>query len=276
MSLATSDVKFLQDLIVRRSGHVVSDQQSYLFDTKLQPVASSQGFDTVQELVNKARTSNSHLLSEAITEAMTINETFFFRDMHPFEALQNGIIPNLIEQRADSKRLWIWVAACSTGQEAYSIGVTLREHFPILNDWDVKILATDLCEKVLDKASSGVYSQFEVNRGMPARMLVKHFDRRGTQWEVKPEVRKMMEFKKINLLNNWPVFDKFDVVFLRNVLIYFSRDNKEAILKRIRKNMVDDGYLILGGGESLININAPYERETIDQLVCFRPDDEGK
>ncbi len=264
-------VEFLQDLIVKRSGHVVSNQQSYLFESRLTSVVKSEGLTSLGELVAKMRTTHSPQIADSVTEAMTINETFFFRDIHPFETLQHVVIPSLIKTRDTRKELSIWTAACSRGQEPYSIAMVLREYFPELVDWKIKIQATDISDEILAKAEKGEFSQFEVNRGLPAKMLIKHFERKGASWFVKDELRKMLDFKKVNLNDTWSIFQKFDIVFLRNVLIYFSTETKQAILKKIRSVIAEDGYLFLGGGECLLGIDAPFRRETVEQSVCFQP-----
>ena len=260
MPLQPSDVTFLQNLIAERSGQIVTADQGYLLDLHLKPIAIEEGLDSVEQLVARARKSNSTRLGDRLTEAMTINETFFFRDLHPFNALRDTIIPRIIEEKKD-KTLKIWTAACSSGQEPYTLGILLREHFPQLSDWNVRITASDISDKVLKKASSGSYTQFEVNRGMPVKLLVKFFSRNGDQWIVKNEVRDMMEFKKLNLAKPWFMADKFDIVFIRNVLIYFSVETKTSILSRIHRSMRPGGYMFLGGGESLINVNVPFDRE---------------
>ena len=270
MPLQPSDVTFLQNLIAERSGQIVTADQNYLLDLHLKPIALEEGLETVEQLVAHARKSNSSRLGDRLTEAMTINETFFFRDLHPFNALQNTIVPEILERKKD-KTLKIWTAACSSGQEPCTIGILLREHFPELSDWKVRITASDISDKVLRKAKSGAYTQFEVNRGMPVKLLVKYFSRNGDQWTVKNEVRDLMEFKKVNLAKPWFMADKFDIVFIRNVLIYFSVDTKTSILSRIHRSMDPNGYMFLGGGESLINVNVPFERESVDQTVVFRP-----
>lgn len=269
--LATPDVEFLQDLLKQRSGHVISAQQSYLFDSRLESVVSAEGLESLEALVTKARTSGSPRIADSITEAMTINETFFFRDAHPFEAFQHHLIPKLLQAREHKKELSIWAGACSSGQEPYSIAMVLRECFPALVDWKIKILATDISDEILAKAEKGEFSQFEVNRGLPARMLIKNFERKGSSWFVKDELKEMLEFKKVNLTKTWPIYHTFDVVFLRNVLIYFSSETKEAILKQVRSVMADDGYLFLGGGECLLRIDAPFKREAVEQTICYRP-----
>ena len=202
---------------------------------------------------------------------MTINETSFFRDMQPFDALKDHVIPDLVEDRAALRSLSIWSAAASSGQEAYSIAITIRTHFPKLKDWKVRILGTDLSDDMVQRTNDGTYSQFEVNRGLPASLLIRNFDKNGLNWKVKPELGEMVSAKKMNLTEKWTTITKHDVVFLRNVLIYFDLPTKAQILRRIHESMRSDGYLFLGGGETLIQLDVPFERVTIGSTVAFRP-----
>ena len=196
----------------------------------------------------------SALQAKAI-DALTTNETFFFRDFQPFEALRKIIIPQLIEQRAVQRRLSIWSAACSTGQEPYTIAMLLREHFPQLADWSVSILATDLSPTVLAQARAGSYNQFEVNRGLPAPLLLKYFTKVADRWLVKEELKKGIEFRAMNLVEPWPIFLPFDIVLIRNVMIYFDVPTKQAILKRIRACLQPQGTLFLGTAETTLNLD---------------------
>ena len=270
MPLNTHDIDFLRSSIADRSGHVISSEQGYLLESRLLPLAKSEGLTSVEALVAAARNDRPSLV-DSIAEAMTINETFFFRDAHPFQALREEVLPQLIEARKDRKELSIWSAACSSGQEAYSIGITIRDAYPELNHWKVRIIGTDICDKVIAHARNASYSQFEVNRGLPAAMLVRYFDREGMNWRVKPTVREMVEFRKLNLTHRWVLFPKFDIVFLRNVLIYFSNPTKEAILRQVRKHISDDGHLFLGGGETLLSLNTDFQRHSVQGSVCYRP-----
>lgn len=271
MPLNDCDIDFLRTVVAKRSGNVISNSQGYLLESRLTPVAVSLGLKTVEQLVMELRRDSRTTLEDRVAEAMTINETSFFRDMHPFEALRTHILPALINARKSTKQINIWCAASSSGQEPYSIAITIREHFPVLNDWKVSVYATDLSDEILAKAKEGNYTQFEVNRGLPARLLVKYFDRQGANWKVQPSIRQLVEFRKLNLSTPWPFIPRCDVIFIRNVMIYFDTPSKLAILQRIRKTIADDGYLFLGGGETLINLNTPYQREAIGETVCYRP-----
>ena len=271
MTLVTTDIEFLRTTIAKRSGNVISAGQSYLLEARLAPVAESAGLADVGALVAELRKNTRTSLHAKVTEAMTINETSFFRDIQPFDALKDHVLPDLAQKRAATRALSVWSAASSSGQEAYSIAIAIRTHFPEMKDWANRVLGTDLSDDMVQRTREGVYSQFEVNRGLPASLLVRNFDRVGLNWRVKPELRKMVEARKMNLADNWSTIARHDVVFLRNVLIYFDARMKERILKRVHQSMHPDGYLFLGGGETLIQLNVPFERSTIGETVCFRP-----
>ncbi|MEZ6115041.1 MAG: protein-glutamate O-methyltransferase CheR [Pirellulaceae bacterium] len=271
MALMESDIAFLCDVVANVSGNVISSEQGYLLESRLRPVAESEGLATVETLVRELRTGRQPKLESRVVEAMTINETFFFRDQHPYELLRSTIVPELLQSRQSEKKLSIWCAACSSGQEPYSVAMCLRDHFPELSTWDVKIMASDLSDAILQKAKNGLYSQFEVNRGLPAKYLVRFFDRDGMNWQIKPELRQLLEFRKMNLTKPWPTLPKFDIVFIRNVMIYFSNPTKEDILRRLRKTVASDAYVLLGGGETILNLNTPFTRHAVAGTVCYRP-----
>ena len=271
MTIATADLDYLRAMVADRSGNVISATQGYLFEQKLTPLLQETGLASLDDLMRAVRSKQKPMLCDQIVEAMTINETSFFRDMHPFDSLRDTLAPDIIEKREKAKSISILCGACSSGQEPYSVAITLREHFPQLADWRIQITATDICDKMLARTKEGRYSQFEVNRGLPARLLVKHFDRQGTEWCVKPALKQMIHCQKINLTKSWPRLPEFDIVFLRNVLIYFDRNAKEEILKRVFGVLRSDGYLLLGGGETLINLSTPFVQYPINKTVCYRP-----
>jgi chemotaxis protein methyltransferase CheR len=250
----TSDFTFLIELIKKRSGIVLSADKGYLVESRLVPVAQRNGCGSVDELVRKMHAAPNEKLSEEVTEAMTTNESFFFRDKTPFEYLKELIIPQMKERRGIQKRINFWCAAASTGQEPYSIAMILKEASPILPNWNFKIVGTDLSQEVLDKAQSGTYSQFEVQRGLPINLLMKFFKQDGEIWSIDPAIRAMVQYKNYNLLNNFKPLGNFDVVFMRNVLIYFDKETKKSILERTAALMPDDGYLVLGAAETVIGI----------------------
>ena len=271
MSLSTQDIDFLRVLVAEQSGNVVAERQAYLLEQRLTPIATSSGLENVSSLVQELRRTPNTRLKSKVAEAVTVNETSFFRDNHPFEALRTQIIPELIEKRSTTKTLSIWCAACSSGQEPYSIAMMLKEHFPVLNDWRVNILATDISEEMLTKSRNGEFSQLEVNRGLPAKKLVYFFERKGTQWIAKRELRLMIRHQRLNLAKNWPYLGEFDIVFMRNVLIYFDQPSKQEIICKANRVLRKDGYFFLGSSETTIGLNIPFNREIVDETVCYRP-----
>lgn len=271
MSLATTDIDFLRDIVARGSGNVLTQEQSYLLESRLAPLADKSGLRNVEGLVAELRRSGNSMLKSQVSEALTINETSFFRDQHPFEALRTHIFSALRQTRQSTRQLSIWCAAASSGQEPYSLAILLKEHFPQLADWNVRIVATDLSDEILARARRGEYSQFEVNRGLPAKLLVTHFKRQGPQWVLNEELRRLVEFRKLNLTQTWPFMAPCDIVFIRNVLIYFDQRTKQSILERALKVLRPDGYLFVGGSETLLNLNLPLRREEIGSTIVYRP-----
>jgi chemotaxis protein methyltransferase CheR len=254
--------KYVCELVHRRAAILIEAGKEYLVDARLGPIAKAHGLPSVDALVDKLRRDERGPLAQEVIEALTTNETSFYRDIHPFEVLRTTVLPTLIRARAATRSLRIWCAAASTGQEPYSIAMTIRDHFPELATWNVQIIATDINATVLARARSGIFRQLEVNRGLPAAMLVKHFEKNGIDWQIKPNLRQMISFQELNLLERWPLFAQQDVVFIRNVLIYFDIPTKRELLRRVRENLRDDGYLFLGGAETTMNIDS--------QLVAMR------
>jgi chemotaxis protein methyltransferase CheR len=261
---------FLQELVLRRSGIVLEDSKDYLVDCRLSPIARDEGVDTVDELVGKLKREQESNLVQRVTEAMTTNETLFFRDLHPFEALRSRFVPELMQARATCRSLRIWSAAAATGQEPYSIAMTLLESFPELSSWDVRILATDLNTAVLERAREARYRDLEVSRGLPAPYLGKYFTRRGSEWELSPLVRSMVDFRQLNLVERWTDLFACDLVFMRNVLIYFDASTKRGILTRLRQVLVPDGFLVLGGAETTTNLDDAYAPVRVGAGVYYR------
>lgn len=267
---AESDFDFVRELVRRHSAIALEDGKGYLVEARLTPLARREGFASLAELVAQLRTGRDPALQRKVVEAMTTNETLFFRDVHPFEALRASVLPELVQRRAAVKQLRIWSAACSTGQEPYTIAILLRESFPELASWRVDIVATDLSTEVLEKARAGVYGQIEVNRGLPARLMVKYFRQQGVEWQLDDAIRAMVDFRELNLAEPWPAMGQFDVVFLRNVLIYFDRDTKKSILARVRSVLKPDGSLFLGAAETTMNLDDAYERVQLGKSGCYR------
>ena len=270
MTASGESMSYLRELVYRRSAIVLQADKSYLIDSRLAPLAREAGLASIDELVGRIRREDAGApLVRRVIEAMTTNETLFFRDLHPFEALRQRILPELIRARSAQRRLRIWCAAASTGQEPYSIAMTLREHFPELVGWDVKIVATDINAAVLERARAGSYRQLEVNRGLPVAMLVKYFDRQGADWVVKPAIKDLVKFVELNLLDAWSIGPQ-DIVFIRNVLIYFDVPTKRQLLGRVRNLLPRDGFLVLGGAETTNNIDDQYQPVKIGGGVYYQ------
>lgn len=262
--------EYVRELVRRNSAIVLDESKDYLIESRLAPLAIEAGIDGVSCFIEMLRSQNPGKWHGRVVEALTTNETSFFRDMHPFEVLAERVLPELIPLRAKQRKLRIWSAACSTGQEPYSIAITLLEKFPELASWDVEIFATDLNETVLERARAGVYKQLEVNRGLPAKHLVHYFRRAGADWRVKPDLSRLCSFQKVNLIGPWVGIGDFDIVFLRNVLIYFDVATKKDVLTRIRRVLGNDGFLFLGGGETTLNLNSNFDRAYDGVGGCFR------
>lgn len=259
MSASGESLNYLRELVYRRSAIVLHADKHYLIDSRLAPLAREAGLRSIDELVGRIRREGAEApLMKRVIEAMTTNETLFFRDLHPFEALKTQILPDLLRARAARRSLRIWCAAASTGQEPYSIAMTIREQFPQVDTWDVKIIATDINASVLARARAGAYRQLEVNRGLPVAMLMKYFERQGAEWQIKSVVRDMVTFAELNLLDAWSAIGPQDVVFIRNVLIYFDVETKRKLLGRIRNLLQEDGFLVLGGAETTNSIDDQY------------------
>lgn len=271
MILTPPDIDFLSGLVAQYSGNVIAQRQAYMLEKQLNPIAKSIGLEDVPSLVAEIRRTKDPVLSTKIAEAVTVNETSFFRDAHPFEAIKKKIIPDLVAKNHSRRELRIWCAACASGQEPYTLAMVIRENFPHLSDWKIKITATDISDEMLTKCRAGEYSQLEVNRGLPARTLVRFFDRAGSQWRAKPELKDMIDFSRLNLTSPFSSLGQFDMVFIRNVLIYFDQPTKQDILTRVRRVLRPDSYLFIGSVESTIGLNVPYRREEIDATICYRP-----
>lgn len=245
---------YLAALLKERSGLIVTQDKCYLLESRLSPVMRRQDLNGLDELVAALRMPGNGALIDEIVDAMTTNETSFFRDKFPFEALRNTILPGLVATRGTQRALRIWSAACSTGQEPFSLAMMLRDHFAHLNDWRVEIVATDLSPSALEKARGGIFSPFEVQRGLPVQLLVRHFDQIDQNWRVKPELRQMIGFRQLNLLGDITALGRFDIILCRNVLIYFDLPTKSGVLDRMTKMLAPDGALLLGGAESVFGV----------------------
>lgn len=269
MTLRADELDVVRRIVDERSGIQLEDGKEYLIESRLETLARLEGQPDASALVSEVRRHPTGPMSQKVVEAMTTNETSFFRDRVPFDALRTHVIPALVQARSGQRRLSIWCGASSTGQEPYTIAMTIRDHFPELAGWDVKILATDISTEVLEKARSARYSQLEVNRGLPADLLVRHFERDGARWRLRPEVRSMVEFREMNLAATWPSIGTPDVVFMRNVMIYFDVSTRRRILGNIARILAGDGFLFLGGGETTMMLEDSFRRVDIDRAGCF-------
>jgi chemotaxis protein methyltransferase CheR len=247
------DYEYLRRLLKERSGLDLSADKQYLVESRLLPLARRTGVAGISELVTKMRGGAEQITSQVV-EAMTTNETFFFRDKIPFDHLRDSILPELAKSRAGRRSIRIWSAASSTGQEPYSIAMCLREFGPALSGWRSEIVATDLSQEVLEKSRAGLYSQFEVQRGLPIQLLVKYFNQLGEFWQLSADIRGMVQQRQLNLLQDFSHLGKFDVIFCRNVLIYFDQETKVSIFERLARMLEPDGYLMLGAAESVVGI----------------------
>ena len=256
---------YLRRLLKERSGLVLSQDKQYLVESRLMPVARRAGLDNLSTLVHNLKRQDAEPLIVDVVEAMMTNETFFFRDRLPFDHLRDTIVPVLMQARAAQKRIRIWCAAASSGQEPYSLAMVLKDMMVMkdvgasLAGWRIDILATDLSAEVLEKAKAGIYSQFEVQRGLPIQLLIKHFTQVGDCWHLSPEIRAMVQFRPFNLLNDFGPLGTFDVVFCRNVLIYFDQDMKVAVLDRLARQIDRDGYLVLGAAETVVGLTDQFK-----------------
>jgi chemotaxis protein methyltransferase CheR len=267
----SADYRFLRDIVFNRSQNTLDPSRDYLFDAKLTRILRNHGMNRIGELVHHLQSESNPDLERNIAEAMTINETSFFRDCRPFDVLRDKLLPKLIEARRHTRGLRMWSAACSSGQEALSLAMLLRDSFPLLLGWDVRIEATDISAEMVERAKLGRFHRFEINRGLPARFIVRYFDRVGEDWVVKPEVQAMCNFRQANLCGTHFPFsratDRFDVIFLRNVMLYFSPETRKVLLERIHRVLEPDGYLFLGASEQ--PADAQLWRAVIADGACY-------
>ena len=262
------DYEFLRKLLKERSGLDLSSDKQYLVESRLSPLARRVGLSSIAELVAKIKSGTEALTSEVV-EAMTTNETFFFRDRIPFDHLRQTVLPGLVQARANRRALRIWCAASSTGQEPYSIAMCIKEFAPLAR-WRVEIVATDLSHGVLEKSKAGIFSQFEVQRGLPIQMLVKYFTQTGDLWQINADIRAMVQHRQLNLLQDFSHLGSFDVIFCRNVLIYFDQETKTAIFDRLARVLEPDGVLALGAAESVVGISDAFKPDP-ERRGLYRP-----
>ena len=257
--MTPQDFDYLRKLLKERSGLVLSAEKQYLAESRLLPVARRHALATLGDLVGRLKGASASQLSVDVVEAMTTNESFFFRDKIPFEHFRDTIVPALMVARAREKRIRIWCAACAAGQEPYSLAMSLKGLGAKLAGWRIDILATDISAEVLEKAKAGIYSQFEVQRGLPIQLLVRFFSQVGDTWQVAPEIRGMVQFRSLNLLNDFSPLGMFDLVFCRNVLIYFDQPTKIDVLNRLARQVPGDGFLVLGAAETVLGLSDAFK-----------------
>ena len=264
------DYEFLRKLLKERSGLDLSPDKQYLVESRLVPLARKASLAGISELVQKMKAGGAEALIAEVVEAMTTNETFFFRDKTPFDHLKDTMLPALLQARAARRTLRIWCAASSTGQEPYSIAMCLKGLGAATAGWKIDIVATDLSQGVLEKSKAGIFSQFEVQRGLPIQLLVKHFTQVGDMWQLNADIRSMVQHRQLNLLQDFSHLGTFDIIFCRNVLIYFDQDTKVGIFERLSKLVEGDGFLVLGAAESVVGISDAF-RPYPERRGLYRP-----
>jgi chemotaxis protein methyltransferase CheR len=265
-ALDTENYGFLRDYIHRQSGILLDNDKHYLLEARLMPVVEELHLQSLMALCHALKTCEAPL-RKRVVEAMTTHETLFFRDSTPFEAMKKELLPQLMEERKALRRIRIWCAAASSGQEPYSLAILLLESG--FGDWIIEILGTDISEQVLSRAREGKYMQLEVNRGLPAQYLVKYFQREGLEWRIKDNIRRMVRFEQADLRQN-PRGSGYDFVFCRNVLIYFDIPTKKQILERLRNSLTPGGYLALGSAESTLGLDEVFQRVVVGNARFYQ------
>jgi chemotaxis protein methyltransferase CheR len=253
------DFQFISQMIKRRSGLILNQDKLYLLESRLMPVVRKRGMKGLEHLIAVLRTNREEALARDATEAMTTNDSFFFRDIKPFDLFRNNVLPELLKNRAAKKSFRIWCAAASSGQEPYSLAMILKEEAARLAGWRHEIVATDISTEMLNKAKVGLYSQFEVQRGLPVQLLMKYFKKEGDLWQIDAALRGMVQYREFNLLEDPKPLGRFDVVFCRNVLIYFDQATKGVVLDRVADLIPSDGVLFLGGAETVLGISEKFK-----------------
>lgn len=270
MNISSLDFGYLRQLVRQHSAVVLTADKEYLAELHLGKLAQSEGFDSIAALVAYLRTQTFSDLHFRAIELLVTTETSFFRDVYPFDALKNFVLPELIERRNNERSLNIWCAACSSGQEPYTIAMLVREQFPILLNWNLRLIASDFSSQILTRARQGRYTQLEINRGLSPSLRDKYFQQQDNKWQIASNIRQMVEFRQINLIDSLSSLPAMDIIFLRNVLIYFDTETKKTILAKVRSLLKPDGYLFLGGGETTLHLDDAFERVQIEKSVCYR------
>ncbi len=268
--LTDDDFTLIRTLVRQRSSIVLEAEKHYFAESRLTPLAAKEGFESLAGMMETVRRQPDGPLSRKLVEAMAVRETMWFRDPKSFDTLRTELMPEIIAKRANLRRLNIWSAGCAGGQEVFSLVMLLREHFPVLADWNIQVIASDFSSLALAQANAGRYNQTEMNRGLPAPMLVKHFRKQGLEWQLDDDIRRRVTFREINLGRPWPTLPPMDLVLLRNVLIYFDHETKQGILKRLQRVLQPDGYLLLGGGETTMHLDPAYQVVSFGKAIGFR------
>ena len=273
-SLSSLDFDYIRALVRTESSIVLDDGKMYLVTSRLAPLAREHEFESVGAFISHLQSSAQGELHTLAVEAIATTETSFFRDLHPFVELREKILPELIKTRRDtSKSLSVWSAACSSGQEPHSIAMILRDRFAELSGWNLQLLASDISRRMIERAQGGVYTQIEVNRGLPAPYLVRFFNQNENQWHLKDEVRGMFRFFRQNLADEWAAIPPVDILMLRNVLIYFDVETRRKVLRRVRRLLRPGGYLVLGSAETTLNLDQSFVRVRSGQTVFYQVSD---
>jgi len=270
VEVSTGVFEYVARLALREAGIVLREGKEYLVSSRLAPIAAECGAGSLEDLVRILERPNSRALVSRVIDALTTNETLFFRDVQPFDALKRRVLPALMAARARERTLRIWSAACSTGQEPYSIAMSLDADVPELRGWSLEILGTDISATALEQARAGLYSQTEVNRGMPVACLARYFTQEERSWRLKKSIRDMVQLREMNLIKPWPALPQMDVIFMRNVLIYFDDESKLGVFKNLRRVLKPDGYLFLGGAETPFAHEDVFERVNLPRAGCFQ------
>lgn len=271
MKITSRDFDYVRKLVLESSALVLGPGKEYLVESRLNVLASREGFSSLHHLVQGLHLERSGILKTKVVEALMTHETTFFRDMRPFETLRTVVVPSIMMRRASERSLNIWSAGCSTGQETYSIAMLLLEYFPALAGWSIYLMGSDISKRAIDRARSGRYTQLEVNRGLPANLLVKYFQKSKGECQINGSMRRMAVFQEINLVGPWPRLPPMDVIFLRNVLIYFDPATRRDILRRVHRLLNSDGFLFLGGSETTAGADDKFERLPDERSSVFQP-----
>lgn len=269
-NLLHDDYKFIASMVRENSGIVLDEGKEYLVETRLRPVLRLRGLPDFGSLVDELRSGTDRTARQAVIEALTTNETHFFRDEVFYAGLRDSVLPYLVEERRATQKLTLWCAACSSGQEPYSVLMMIHEHFPELLSWDFRFIVSDLSEHMLQRTRDGIYAQHEVNRGLPASLLTKHFVRNGLEWQVAEHLRRFLDVRLVNLTKPWGDMPTIDLLLIRNVLIYFDLTTKQTILDRCKATLAPDGFLFLGAAETTINMDVGLVRERDFRANCYR------